>query len=230
MNSGRKSSLAAIETIARAVEHGPDKLVFVGGTVTALYPLEGNIRPTLDVDCVVDVTTTSAYYDVVKRLHNLGFKACTDEGAPLCRLVYRGILVDLVATPALPVGPTNRWYRDAVKEAGLYEVASDLTVLAIIPMYFVATKLEAFRSRGGGDFAASHDLEDVLTVLGGLPDLRNAIDIETSEVALALRSELAALAVRGAFIDAVPGHCDGEATGQGCADVVLDWLESVVAR
>jgi hypothetical protein len=105
----------------------------------------------MDVDCVVDVTTTSAYCDVVKRLHDLGFKTCTDEGTPLCRLVYRGILVDLVATTDLAVGPTNRWYRDAVREAALYEVASDLTVLAITPMYFVATK-SPIRSSGKGPF------------------------------------------------------------------------------
>jgi hypothetical protein len=31
----------------------------------------------------------------------------------------------------------------------------------------VATKLEAFLKRGGGDYIASHDLEDIVTVVDG---------------------------------------------------------------
>jgi len=34
---------------------------------------------------------------------------------------------------------------------------------------FIATKLEAFHDRGGGDFLASHDLEDIVTVVDGRP-------------------------------------------------------------
>jgi len=36
---------------------------------------------------------------------------------------------------------------------------------------FIATKLEAFHDRGGGDFLVSHDLEDVVTVIDGRPAL-----------------------------------------------------------
>lgn len=36
---------------------------------------------------------------------------------------------------------------------------------------FIATKLEAFADRGGGDFLASHDLEDITTVTDGRPEL-----------------------------------------------------------
>jgi len=37
--------------------------------------------------------------------------------------------------------------------------------------YFLATKLEAFDGRGGGDFLASHDIEDVVSVIDGRPTL-----------------------------------------------------------
>ena len=36
---------------------------------------------------------------------------------------------------------------------------------------FVATKLEAFMSRGGGDILSSHDLEDILNVVDGRPSI-----------------------------------------------------------
>jgi hypothetical protein len=37
----------------------------------------------------------------------------------------------------------------------------------ISPPYFIATKPEAFKSRGRGDYNNSHDLEDLLTVIDG---------------------------------------------------------------
>jgi hypothetical protein len=170
MSSQRASAREAIATIGHALAGQSQPIMFVGGTVTALYPLEGGmaLRPTLDVDCVVDLATTAEYYAFVERLRALGFRECTDESAPLCRRVYADIRVDIVATSAIGIGPTNRWYRDAFVEAAIHSLESGIEVRAITPLYFVATKLEAFRGRGAGDDQASHDLEDVLTVLSGL--------------------------------------------------------------
>jgi predicted nucleotidyltransferase len=185
------------------------------------------VRPTLDVDCVVDLASTAEYYAFVARLRQRGFTECRDEDAPLCRLVYAGIRVDVVATADTGIGPTNRWYRDAVVEAELHRLADDLEIRAITPVFFVATKLEAFRGRGGGDYFASHDLEDILTVLAGLPELRHQIARDTTYVARAVRAELVGLRTKEAFIDAVPAHFEGDATGQARADEILAWLASL---
>ncbi len=187
------------------------------------------MRPTLDVDCVVDVTTASDYYAVVARLRGLGFKDCSDEGAPLCRLVYAGIRVDVVAVAETAVGPSNRWYPEAVSQAVRYQVADDLSVLAITPIYFLATKFEAFRGRGGGDFRTSHDLEDILSVLGGMRELRDDVATESTSVALAIRAELVALAPARKFIDAIPGHFHGDEEGQRRAALMIDWVERLSA-
>jgi predicted nucleotidyltransferase len=172
MSSQRASAREAIATVGHALAGQSQPIMFVGGTVTALYPLEGGmaLRPTLDVDCVVDVATTADYYAFVETLRVLGFRECTDENAPLCRRVYEDIRVDIVATSATGIGPTNRWYRDAFAEAAVHSLERNIQVRAITPLYFVATKLEAFRGRGAGDYQASHDLEDILTVLSGLAD------------------------------------------------------------
>lgn len=100
MSSRQASARAAIAAIARALGDDRTRVVFVGGTVTALYPLEAgaDVRPTVDVDCVVDVATTADYYAFVERLRGRGFRECTDEGAPLCRRVCAGIRVDITAT------------------------------------------------------------------------------------------------------------------------------------
>jgi hypothetical protein len=94
-------------------------------------------------------------------------------------------------------------------------------------MYFMATKLQAFRDRGRRDYQASHDLEDILSVIAGLPLLRKQIAADDTAVALAVRHDLVALRAHEAFIDAVPSHFEGDGAGQARADLVLDWLASL---
>jgi hypothetical protein len=227
MSSRRDASRAAIAAVARALGDERERVMFVGGTTVALYELEGSadVRPTVDVDAVVDVATTAEYYAFVSRLRRRGFRECTDEGAPLCRLLCgNDVRVDLVATSDTAIGPTNRWYGAAVAAAQRFALDEDLSVRAIGPLHFVATKLEAFRGRGHGDHQASHDLEDILAVLAGLAPLRRAIERDESEVGRFVRDSIRDLAREEAFIDAVPGHFDGDAAGQARADAVLGWL------
>ncbi|MBX3186815.1 MAG: hypothetical protein KF819_07365 [Labilithrix sp.] len=229
MTARRDKARAAISTIARALEGERLPVMFVGGIATALFPIPDGIdvRPTDDVDCVVDLASTADYYAFVSRLRARGFHECTDEGAPLCRLVYQGIRVDFVASADTGIGPSNRWYRSAIAAANVHALEDGLEVRAIAPIFFVATKLEAFHGRGRGDYLASHDIEDVLTVLAGLPTLRDEIANGTSAVASAVRDELIALHAKETFRDAVPAHYEGDAAGQVRADEVLAWLASL---
>ncbi len=235
--SGRAQSLAAIETVASALGELTERVVFVGGTVVALYPIEGavDLRPTIDVDCVVEVGTASEYYSFVNVLRGRGWSECTDEGAPLCRHLCRDIRVDLMLTSDTALGPTNKWFAEAVREAGIHRL-ENAHARAITPAYFVATKLEAFRGRGQGDYVASHDLEDLLTVLSGLASLREEIARATAGVEAALRAELVRLMTQDAFVEALPGHFEGEAlpghfegdaSGQARARELRRWLRSL---
>ena len=224
----RAVSLDAISTVAEAFASELERVVFVGGTVTALYPLEDgvDVRPTTDVDCVVDVATAADYYAFANKLRKLGFRERTEEGAPNCRFVVRDVRVDVVATADTAIGPTNRWYKAAVAAAEVHPLGA-LKVRAIAPIYFVATKLEAFRGRGAGDYQASHDLEDLLLVIAGLGSLRDEIYTAASEVARAVRSELAELRKIDAFVDSVAGHFDGDYAGQVRADRILAWIKAL---
>jgi len=47
----------------------------------------------------------------------------------------------------------------------------DLAIKLVSSPYFLATKIEAFTGRGGGDYQASHDLEDIITLLDGRPEI-----------------------------------------------------------
>jgi hypothetical protein len=41
--------------------------------------------------------------------------------------------------------------------------------------FFLATKIEAFYNRGKGDFMVSHDMEDMVTLLDGRPELAEEV-------------------------------------------------------
>lgn len=82
--------------------------------------------------------------------------------------------------PAI-LGFSNRWYPEAVKTATRVRLSNRVEIRVISGPAFVATKLDAFIGRGGGDLLSSHDLEDILNVVDGRPsivaELRTASDV-----------------------------------------------------
>jgi hypothetical protein len=68
------------------------------------------------------------------------------------------------------LGFSNRWYPTAIETAQTFPIAGH-NLRIVTPALFVATKLEAFHGRGGGDVFASHDLEDIVAVADGRPEI-----------------------------------------------------------
>lgn len=100
-------------------------------------------------------------------------------------------MLDVMPTDEDVLGFGNRWYHMAVRTAESVQLPSGRSIRLISAPVFLATKLEAFHGRGGGDFLASHDLEDVAVVVDGRPELAN--EVATCEATL--RSYLAEVAV-----------------------------------
>lgn len=220
----RQLLLQTLERVARGFENDLERVVFVGGTVAALYEGAVDIRPTYDVDCVVSVDL-SQYYALMDRLRARGFKQVAEAGAPTCRLKFDcNITVDVMPVDPVVLGFSNRWYPEAVKEAATYVLQSGLPVRAISPIYFVATKLEAFKGRGRGDFRSSHDLEDVLALLGQHPTLFDDIQKGSLPVCKYVRDELGQLSRSEAFLDAVPGAFTGDRHEQEVAALLTSKL------
>ena len=75
---------------------------------------------------------------------------------PLCdRFVFvGGCVLDVMPTDANVLGFGNRWYDVAVRTAESVQLPSGRSIRLIAPPVFLATKLEAFHGRGGGDFLA----------------------------------------------------------------------------
>ena len=156
--------------VARALGDLKEQIVFVGGAVAELYadnPAISDIRPTKDVDCVVDmqISTYLDYSNLEEKLRKRGFVNDTSEGAPICRKIHKGIIVDFMPVNDDILGFSNRWYKDGIINKTSV-ILPDGTPVFILPVeYYIATKLEALYSRGGADIRGSHDWEDIVYVL-----------------------------------------------------------------
>ena len=175
----RDPNLRLLEAAARALEPLLGEVVFVGGCVTGLMitdPAVAGTRPTTDVDVIAEVYSYAEYGALSDRLLELGLIQDAREGAPTCRWRSGDLTIDVMPIDEEVLGFANRWYLPAMESSENIELTG-LTLRRITPVYFIATKLEAFHGRGAGDYLTSHDLEDVITVVDGrelVAEVRNA--------------------------------------------------------
>jgi hypothetical protein len=79
---------------------------------------------------------------------------------------------------------------------------------------FIATKLEAFHGRGGGDYLASHDLEDLVAVIDGRGELQDECHQSPPELRAYLADQFTTSLRTPAFVDALRGHLPGDEASQ----------------
>jgi hypothetical protein len=78
-------------------------------------------------------------------------------------------------------------------------------VRVVAPALFIATKLVAFHGRGGNDVVASHDLEDVIAVVDGRPEIVAEVAAAAVDVRAYIGTELMALLANRDFTEALAG-------------------------
>jgi predicted nucleotidyltransferase len=130
-------------------------VVFLGGAATGLLlsdPGASPIRPTKDVDVIIEIGSRTEYRALEKALQLLGFKPDRSEGAPLCRWLIDGMILDVMPTDPSLLGFSNRWYPEAMREAMPCGLPGGTEIRVVSAPYFLATKLEAFLGRGGRRF------------------------------------------------------------------------------
>ena len=206
-----------------------DELVFIGGCATGLFittPRVQSVRVTTDVDVIAEATTILEYHALEARLRAKGFKPQPDL---ICRWNIAGLQLDL-----LPSGPDvlsfhNRWYPQAVASAQAHTLPSGRRIRLVSSALFLATKFEAFHDRGNADFLASHDLEDIITVVDGRETLTDEVAAAPDDVRDYLRSELTALLRDDAFVTALPGHLPGDVVSQARLPQLLEALRRLAA-
>ena len=174
-----------LETVARVLSNVPTTLVFTGGATISLYLDEAaapDIRPTDDVDCVVEIASRAEYYQLSELLRTLGLQENTASGAPLCRWHYEEISIDVMPCDESVLGFSNRWYKPGITHSISYQLPSGRQILIFSSPYLLASKIEAFTGRGGDNFYFSADIEDIVAVLDGRSSLFEEVQQADTEV------------------------------------------------
>lgn len=234
-------SIAMLERAAQELAPFLDEVAFVGGATVALWltdPAAPKPRVTKDVDVVVEVATRVAWYRFEERLRAYGLR--NDMSSPvICR--WRAgspgdeLVIDLMPGDAAILGFENRWQRPALDHAKDISLPSGRQIRAIPPPYLIATKLEAWNGRGGGDHLRSHDLEDIINLIDGRAEIVDEVEDVSGDLRSFLSREIATLLEQPRFKDAIDGTVGGLGRG-GSGDedrvdeVVLPRLRTLASQ
>jgi len=205
---------AMLEAVVAELGDLRDDVVFIGGAVAGLLitsPGGDPIRETDDVDCIVELGSSVLNYgQIERRLQALGWApgSMTVEGDPLCRFRKGALTVDVMPTNDKILGFAARWASEAIAYATSQSVGKR-NVQVISAPYFLAMKIEAFKSRGKDDYYGSHDLEDLVMVVEGRSEIIDEVaGATTPQLRAFLGTEIETMWAR-LVAETVPGAMRG---------------------
>lgn len=181
-----------LQIVADGLEELKEEVVFVGGAIAELYaddPASSDIRPTLDVDCVIELSSRLDHAKLEERLRAKKFAHDISKGAPICRWIYKSIKVDVMPTDEKILGFKNQWYSLGVENKISKILPNGNNIYLFRPEYYLASKFEAHHDRGGSDLRQSHDFEDIIYILDNCTDIVENIRSSNVDVKRYLKSE-----------------------------------------
>lgn len=223
MTTVKGQLLQMLQTVAEAL--GGDfreRLVFVGGCTTALFITDEvtleNVRATDDVDLIVDLAGYASWARLQEELRQKGFVE-SQQDEVICRMRLGDLKVDFMPDDASILGFCNRWYAKGIQTSVDHALTDGLTIKRLAPELFVATKLEAYLGRGGGDLFTSRDMEDILLIIDGRPEIVDEILGGDAEIRTYIAEQFTALLADGDFEYFLDGNLRGP---PGRSDIVRD--------
>ena len=214
-----------------------DDLVFVGGSTICLHvgkARQNELRPTIDRDAIVDVKDYSEFHAFEMKVQKLGFERDTKDRVN-CRWRADNIVVDLMPGNQIAGYVNNKWYQAAMEHAENLQLSTGKIVRIVSPIFLLATKLEAFKSRGKLKFPdifdgeANKDLEDIVHLIEG----RDVLLTELKQAPLAVRTYIEAQFKKiraNPLSDDFINNCFGGVLGSKRAKHVKDQISKIVSQ
>jgi predicted nucleotidyltransferase len=208
-----------------------DRFVFLGGVVTELLitsPAAGSPRQTKDVDVIVNVLNMGEYSETLReRFLACGLVEDMSPGAPVCRWCLDDLIVDIMPTRGEILAFSCEWYQVAFDTAQPTMLPNGSMIRLVTPACFLATKLAAFGDRGRRDPMASHDLEDVITVVHGRESIVDEIQASPPEVRAFVAAAWRELLETGSVPALLESHLAPDEASQARAGLVLSRIEAM---
>ena len=218
-------NIELLELAESALGRLVDEVVFVGGATVGLWisdPTAPPVRPTVDVDVVVEVATRSEFYEFEAKLRDAGFSEDQESGV-MCRWRHRktGLILDAMPSRADILGFENEWQAATIPHAVVYQLSSGAKIRAAPPVYMLAMKLEALKGRVQGDFLRSLDFDDIVTLVDGRPELLEEVAGADAALRAYIAAEMRRLLAEPRLMDGLAGAMRGDAASQERVDVVI---------
>lgn len=198
-----------------AASLGDLDVVFIGGAaLPLLYEEDVAARETNDADCIVLVQSRAELAVLEARLRRRGLRQPLDREGPICRWwTADDQVIDVMPVSAEVLGFSNRWYEGAFHNAMPVVLGSGRVVKVAAAPWLLATKIEAFRSRGASFPYGSKDLEDILTLVRGRPTLAVELrELRDAPLRRYLLDFLGAMLTWPELPDLVDGHMEAPRT------------------
>ena len=223
-----RENIARIRAVYNALGSLAEEVVFVGGATVSLYADRETeeVRPTDDIDILVELYTRKEYAAIEEVLRLRGFQHDQQSGI-VCRFTVQGITVDVMPIEESILGFSNRWYEEGFQEAVPFRLDEDYTVRIFSAPYFIASKIEAFKGRGRQDGRTSHDFEDIVYVLNHRSTIWDEMEAAPASVRGYLKHEVHALVVRPYLKEWIGANLEHHE--QARARFIIDRLKDFVA-
>jgi predicted nucleotidyltransferase len=211
------TNLARLERLCFKLGALSEQMVLIGGTAAGLLITDAAadpVRPTIDVDMIVEAATWIEYERLARELRSLGFAQPGIHGDPICRWRSGTDVLDLMPIDDRVLGFSNRWYRTAFNSAIRYTLPSGTQIRHIDGPHFLATKLEAYSTRGHSDPVTSHDVEDLVRLVDGRPSLLEECRDSAEALRAAVARGLLPILEDRLFTEALAGYFGRDGTGR----------------
>lgn len=228
----KQHNLIRIKAVHEALGPLKSSVVFVGGATVALYAdrITSEVRVTEDVDVLIEIWAYKDFTEIEDHLLKMGFTHDKESGI-ICRYSIQGIIVDIMATGENVFGFGNKWYPDGFKNSSFYKIDEHITVKIFSAPYFIAAKLEAFKSlsrRDNNNGLQSSDFEDIIFLLENRSSIWDELNRSPKEIRSYLQLEFVQLLENPRFEEWVDAHA-----GFGSPPAtyyIIDGLEKFVSK
>ncbi|MFC1584967.1 hypothetical protein ACFL5V_05425 [Fibrobacterota bacterium] len=229
--AGSKDNTDRLEIVAAGLKELADDVIFIGGACIQFYVSDPELRDyrlTRDIDCIIKTYSYGGFTRYCERLRELEFKHDDSEGAPINRWNYQGVLVDTIPDKSSSIGFKEiKWFSEGREQSIKTELPSG-KMINILPLsFYMATKLEASQNRGGEDFPADHDIEDIINIIDGNEDLKEILSAPV-RVRSYLLDSFKRLLGADKFKRSVAGHIGYETSAVERAGDVIEKMMNLV--
>ncbi len=219
-------NIVRIKVLAEAFSHLTNKIVFVGGAVVELYcddPARAEVRPTNDVDVVVELHNKGSYAVLEENLRKMGFQNDVFSGV-ICRYIYHDIVVDIMPDDENILGFTNIWYKEGLQNSLTYHLDDELNI-QIFPLdLFLASKFEALLSnRHGDDYRLNSDFEDIIYIFDNRLKIKEEIINLENNVKLFIQKSISTLLERPYLEEEISSNLEVSSSKARTARILSIW-------